>query len=573
MFERETGRLREVRVYTRPTSDNRSTITFRNFVIEMPFSLRDKIAIGQLLGVKSVSGLYLVMEIVDYIPMHYSMIGVDNSLPVELRQEIMKRVSESWDSPIPRNVWLEIYASPAGYLIDEKLSVIKRGYSPPLIGSEVRIFTKESYDSFVSSSKGVKIGNLLTTGSELRIDLDRLIKYHTGIFAFTGTGKSNLIATLIRKVIESSDYKIVIFDLSMEYAILLLDVLSNYPSKIVTTERLPPEASNSSKRLVRSHVIPEELEDITEKIENKFRILYTKEKIKHIYIKPEGIGYLTYGELIRLVNEQLEDKYTAIAQKPLFKLMLSKLDRYMRDRNLSKEDLIDSELRSLLDEVEEIAQESKLRENSSLFTFISGIRGYINIEHEEDNKVYDVESLVLDILDGKEKLFVIESPNSSDIRTIASQVINSIIDKRRRSYTTKPPIAFVIDEAQEFIPYDTRSKDNTYQSSEAIEKLLRQGRKYRLHGLISTQRLAYLNTNVIQQLHSYFISIMPRPYDRQLVAETFAISDMLLDMTLDLDVGQWLLVSFKAALPHDVPVFFNAENNIDIVKQRLLNDN
>jgi len=44
---------------------------------------------------------------------------------------------------------------------------------------------------------------------------------------------------------------------------------------------------------------------------------------------------------------------------------------------------------------------------------------------------------------------------------------------------------------------------------------------------------------------------------------------MLLDKTLELEPGQWLLVSFKSALPHDVPVFFAAENNLDLLKDRI----
>jgi DNA helicase HerA-like ATPase len=41
--------------------------------------------------------------------------------------------------------------------------------------------------------------------------------------------------------------------------------------------------------------------------------------------------------------------------------------------------------------------------------------------------------------------------------------------------------------------------------SEIVETLLRQGRKYGLGGCIATQRIAYLNTNALQQLHTYFV--------------------------------------------------------------------
>jgi len=59
----------------------------------------------------------------------------------------------------------------------------------------------------------------------------------------------------------------------------------------------------------------------------------------------------------------------------------------------------------------------------------------------------------------------------------------------------------VIDEAQEFIPQDARKGDNAYESSRAVERLLRHGRKYNLFCWVSTQRIAHLNTNALQQLH------------------------------------------------------------------------
>ncbi|MFL6364396.1 MAG: ATPase, partial [Nitrososphaeraceae archaeon] len=90
-------------------------------------------------------------------------------------------------------------------------------------------------------------------------------------------------------------------------------------------------------------------------------------------------------------------------------------------------------------------------------------------------------------------------------------------------------------------------------------------RKYNLNGWISTQRIAHLNTNALQQLHSYFVSTMPRPYDRQLISDTFAIDDAFMDRTLMFQNGDWLMTSFKATNTQNVPVFFHAINNEDSI--------
>ena len=144
------------------------------------------------------------------------------------------------------------------------------------------------------------------------------------------------------------------------------------------------------------------------------------------------------------------------------------------------------------------------------------------------------------------KLFVINLPEADVARYFCAEIIDRIFRKRKSSFTLTPRIVFVFDEAQEFIPADKRKEDGTDSSSRAVERLLRHGRKYNLNGWISTQRIAHLNTNALQQLHSYFVSTMPRPYDRQLISDTFAIDDAFMDRTLMFQNGDWLMTSFKA---------------------------
>jgi len=243
----------------------------------------------------------------------------------------------------------------------------------------------------------------------------------------------------------------------------------------------------------------------------------------------------------------------------------------MRNKKLDRDDVLDETFKEVINEVELKARESGLRETATVFSFLSSLKAYLNSSDiiRED---YDIDALAVEILDSDEsspRLFVVEVPNLEEARLVASSLINNVFMRRKKLYSNKPQVLFVLDEAQEFIPIDARQKDYSEASSLAVERLLRHGRKYFLNGLISTQRLAYLNTNVLQQIHTYFLSTLPRPYDRQLIAETFGVSDSLLERTLDLESGQWLLMTFKSALPEDIPVFFKAENNSDYLKNFL----
>ncbi len=573
MFEAVEGKLREVKVFTRPTSDGRSTVSFRTFIVEMPYHSPSDLDVGKLMAAKTMSGDYLILEVVDYLPVHYAMLGMDGSVPIELRSELMRRIEESWAKGESREAWIDVYAYPVGYLLrvsrDGSVSFSK-GYSPPLMGSAVYVLDSGLFERFACSSSGQSIGKIMGYNVNMKVDLFSMAKYHTGIFAFTGSGKSNLISTLVRRIVNlKEEVKVVVIDVSLEYAVLLLDVLLTQDSRLAMTERLPPSKQDAAKKMFRSHVIPEDLSDLSDSIYKGFSKL-VEGKAKHLYV-PASSGQLimTYAHLLDMIRSQIEDKYTATAQKPLFFAMLQKLDEFMRRNNLSGEDPLGEEVNGVLDEVESQAREARLRENMSIFSFLSSIRSYLGNSPAETSE-YDLEKLALEIADPKgPKVFVVETPSVEIGRTVAGTLIERIFDIRKRAYSVKPSILFILDEAQEFIPYDTKQRDNSEFSSQAVEKLLRHGRKYHMHGLISTQRLAYLNTNVLQQIHTYFISTLPRPYDRQLVAETFSISDSLLDRTLDLETGQWLLISFKAATPNEVPVFFNAENNLTELRSSL----
>lgn len=54
---------------------------------------------------------------------------------------------------------------------------------------------------------------------------------------------------------------------------------------------------------------------------------------------------------------------------------------------------------------------------------------------------------------------------------------------------------FVFEQAQDFIPAEKRKEDGSDNSSRAVERLLRHGRKYNLDGWISIQRIAHLDSS------------------------------------------------------------------------------
>ncbi|MEM3489304.1 MAG: ATPase, partial [Nitrososphaerota archaeon] len=94
-----------------------------------------------------------------------------------------------------------------------------------------------------------------------------------------------------------------------------------------------------------------------------------------------------------------------------------------------------------------------------------------------------------------------------------------------------------------------------------VETLLRQGRKYRAGCWLSTQRVAHLNVNALQQLHTYFTSTLPRSYDRMVIADAYSLDYEVVNRVAELDTGEWIFVSYKATKRRNAPVFISTPNN------------
>ena len=326
--------------------------------------------------------------------------------------------------------------------------------------------------------------------------------------------------------------------------------------------------------LVR-HVVPEALIDQKNEIIRSIEQIVKDEKLRTLSIPSESEQtmqqFSTYGGLMRSLADLTNEKFGAASQKMLIPSVVNMIRKFMIENKLNEDSLMGAEVLTLITSVEGLLAKAKLRADAQLLTIFANLRVGLELlsqtvgsQDADSSRIYDTAKLVSEILDKENtspKLFVINLPDAEVARYFCSEIINRIFRRRKSNFTLIPRIVFIFDEAQEFIPAEKKKEDGTDTSSRAVEKLLRHGRKYNLNGWISTQRIAHLNTNALQQLHSYFVSTMPRPYDRQLISDTFAIDDAFMDRTLTFQNGDWLMTSFKATNTQNVPVFFHAINN------------
>lgn len=589
------AKLREVSTQTRQSADGKTMTTFKLARVEATYDpeVVQKLSPGQLLAIPNVRNLasdlaYSVFEIADIIPMHYSMLTLGTNQPGALRGEFMGLIEQEWKHN-SKSTWVDIISSPTGYIVDFSEGIkYERKYSPLLVGSEVKLLNKEAVRRFVcympksGEAEAYCVGDLLGVIDDVvpfTIDFTQLINYHVGVFCHTGGGKSYLTSMVVRKALAAmSDLKVVVFDVSAEYGIHLLDQLVALPSRIVYSKRGEPnrkkEPSDEERasEFRKKHVVPDALEPKEKEIEKMIQKLFQEDKCKSMYIKPWYLAavsqFRTYAGLLESLAQTASEKFNANQQASIY--VIDRINAFLKDSEKNEEDLVDKEILPLISEILEYFKRSGVRTNTTLYGLISAMQERMHQDVGEPEELgYSLETLVSELLDeSKEsaRLFVIDEEIETS-RDIAARIIDDVFRRRRSSFNLHPRILFVFDEAQEFVPADSlyKAAEGTAESSKAVERLLRHGRKYHLHGWISTQRLAHLNTSALHQIHSYFVGTLPRPYDRQLVGDTFAIDDALLERSLNFAPGDWLLASYRATNTQNVPVFFHAINNEECV--------
>ncbi|MCS7272598.1 MAG: DUF87 domain-containing protein [Fimbriimonadales bacterium] len=574
---------------------------------------------GTLLAVENFSSSpierrYSLLEVVSLLPMHYALGERPEGYPgfvveaarnaardwVEQEHEAMEEVTKIRCIAIPTNQ--EIRQNSNGTSLDVESNL-------PMVGARVYVLDTASTTAVLNygirhHQPRFEVGHL-TRDSQVRVELvpEEMLRTHFAIFGFTGAGKSNLISTLIYKILQAyrsctaerqrSVVKILVFDLMSEYATLLSDCLlelSNACIVALTEETLPgavltymeaqPTDGNlqglrreARRALVRTTLYPKALAAYRAKFDYFWHeaLKYQSPRLK---VWKEEVGDL--GKLLRSlwqprgglganeseIRRRVEAICGAFNGQPLtqetFQRAIAQIDNLESaqiQRNNQNVDLLSTTAaREAVREWKESLQEyakSAILSRSLQPQFILS------------------EQALLSDLDSQEKssLYVFQSSDPDLLRRVAARIGEKMFERRRWSGRIEPLVLFLMDEADEFIP---QKAEGSYAESRAIAMTLaRRGRKFGLCLGIATQRVRYLDTSIMAQPHTYFVSKMPRKSDREAVAEAFGISEEMFRQTFKFQKGDWLLMSYDAVGMEAVPIPIHCEDANQRIKQFL----
>lgn len=554
---------------------------------------------GMLLAVKNFRRLaqgaerYTLMEVSRVWPEHFGLRGLSDHGYYPMQFEIIEQSEDDWQTDDKSTMMIQMDAIPINYdlILNDKCQFeFVKGFSYPVVGSPIyllnseminRVYNKKIAEKLrADTSKTVedarvdprlgliKMFQASRTVIPIYVDFEKLVRYHFGVFAFTGGGKSNLMSNILRRILLHTDNtKVVVFDISCEYVFLLLDLLADpdIPSRVVLEHKI-----DSLDQFFNSVVKPREYE-ADERIKAGLKSIMEQGKVAY-YKRPKQ-RIPTYSEFI----DELSEQRRGSADKPHYMNAIDKIHdsilEYVEEHGLAENMEVDEEFVRHIDRVAiETIEEFKVHEKSGLYAWATtrmSLIDRIKKRHEGDER--ETGGLTVErirgLLEGRAKLICISISDPYTIKDLVITLTQDLFVRRKRKFQVKPYLLLVFDEAQEFIPSNASGIDA--KCSSHVETLLRQGRKYGLGVCIATQRMAYLNTNALQQLHTYFVGTLPRPYDRALVSETFMIDKGMLEKTLEFAPGDWLLSSYIATGIENVPIFIRADNAEDEIEKHL----
>ncbi|WP_297212373.1 MULTISPECIES: ATP-binding protein [Thermodesulfovibrio] len=543
---------------------------------------------------------FSILQITDKKAIYYKIQEMKNTPSSIKLEEDFEKLQKDWNRSLKEeespNLKIQVFADITDYEIKVTGNeyLIKQNEMEPIQGYKVYLLNNEIVEQVIN--KGIiKKKTIFPVGLHkfynvnVFIDYNSLINRHFGIFATTGAGKSNLVSSLFSYLMYHSEENtnIVVFDVNNEYITLLSDCLAkiNDTHVIILEESYLGKYANSflkgnlsnlelaAQEITDSIVIPSSLKTYKDKIREIVRFLLSKGVFK-MFVEGESIEKFLFS-----FGQFLKNNITVGRGSKVTKQKITSFVEFMREKiqdtsiNITKTHLnyINTNLRDWAEEYfgSELIQYCE--------TYLQQMNTFINKFADEFKEPSDYlfsigrEGLFKIVSDNEKSLVIVLSDNDNTLRYFASYFIDFMYNFRKSRGITSPPILFFFDEADLFIPGSIKRSEEEESSSikkvkESCQMLARRGRKYGMGLGLATQRIAYNDTNVLAQLNTYFVGKLMRKTDRQIITESYGISEGAISETVGFGPGDWTLLSTCATGIRNTPIAIHMENSEDRIK-------
>lgn len=659
-----TGELREFITFIDPELPLRGFLVndLDGYEIWLPYSVESikLLERNKLIGVKNIASIRLneispgpdelhlsLLRIVDVTARHFQVDAIRESrahAPTSV-EKFIDETLKGWQRRAADaeeiNLRIVLRAEPTNFewymplgaeLLNSNYVGVRQECGRPILGEVCYLMNElvvervvnRGFPDPVSESDEMKSAQIIEMGTHalypskhigVMLDTKALIKRHFGLFGFTGSGKSNLLSTLLSSTLETdTPTNLVILDANNEYFGLLLDVLVKHDAHVLfvgdesieasmqeylrgrvdrldeaaeefmtttiwssETERFwkqSPKARESLREIVKSLLVcgtfkvfipsPNErsFDDLKAQVvewldTNKFSGTGSRER--NTFLKKQVPAWL----------ELLVEDATAAISIPMIENIQKDLAAALKSMDSAPEVLANSSvlgqlLSAAFEEPETIqAVGSRL---GDLNAVLQEMADTITPPESGFRHTMGLTGLTRALHDRKKSTIIVLGDENS-LRNFAHSVGMALYRLRKRTKLDKIPTAFIFDEADLFVPQKAQNedeKDSIAKSKEVATMLARRGRKYNLGLGISTQRVVYLDTSIMGQIGTYFVGRLPRASDRQRIVEGFGVEEAMITEGVR-GIGNWTVLSHSAVGDKGAPIpvhFTNADRRI-----------
>ena len=441
-------------------------------------------------------------------------------------------------------------AVPIGNIIKEKFEYGIERY--PMLGDEVYLASKEELNKILGNDLEINENNFIIgelsnkKGYYPKINIDNFFTTHISILGNTGSGKSTTIKTIIRKLSEKIDehfkkenINFYIFDIHNEYTNIKAE-LSNktsldeisIPLELLKKEDwlnlvLPSSAVqlpiliNTLKKL--GNLLEHSQAGLTDWIKVYCaKKLYGSQQTDAVTKRTKIISFLSEidDENIKKSLSSYNSQFGNFSKEEE-KYFLDSLDNYigvsnaeeflyenLRDAEISIKDIMN--LKIALDtilSIEEAKGGNQIRNYCSpLVTRIDNlINQYSKTLFSNDEKKLKKFNLLLEHKDKAFEIINCSGYDNHDLLFITSFILNNIYEreKNNRKKNKKKLIHFIFDEAHTYISENTDIMN--FNPIAVFEKIAKEGRKFGIFMILSSQRPSELSKTVLSQCNNFIL--------------------------------------------------------------------
>jgi len=560
------------------------------FEIWFPYTRQamNQIREGAMLAVKNFASNrsevhYSILEVVSILPLHYAIENLQGNPFPGFVVEAARSASRDWyaqeEEPLEDTTKIKVIAVPTNLelSVEEAGSQLQMESNEPMLGEAVYLFDTPMTERIVNcgvqeKENIIEIGKLTRDENVgIKVRVEDLLRTHFGIFGYTGAGKSNLVSTIIRQLLvkrtnKDEKLKFVIFDLMGEYTGLMIDLLeqmsnpkvkvadalivcvgdATLPGSVVKYLAGQDDLEKAANDLLKTMLLPKGLRTEQEFFKAPLRELLERKAIRIYLERPPAIG-----NVVRDTKRKMTSSAKALVE------IVSELGKC--EDSIENAEAVNKAIEGIK-EAKSKTGSQKARDELDM------LQDKLQKEHERFTSRPDLSGsmatipYIINLLNDPRlsTLIIVQAHNPDELRRFAKKLGTFTYEARRQTGQIFPLVSFIFDEADEFIP---QNPGGTYKESVDIAMTLaRRGRKFGLGIGIATQRVRYLNTSIMAQPHTYFVSKLPRKTDREAVADAFGIGEDMFRQTFKFRKGDWLLVSHDATGLESIPLPIHVEN-------------